>query len=338
MNHSASGLLLLLIAGVMNASFTLPMKFVRNWAWENVWLLWTCFALIALPAAVAFSTVPEISMVYRMSPPWELFKVMVFGVGWGISQIFFGIAAEQIGIALTFSLVLGTSAAVGSAVPMLHRNSDLLRTHAGIMLVLGITTVLLGVGICAVAGIMREGAIAHAPHNQRNGAAAGLLLAILCGCGAALLNIGFAFGASLSSIAACHGTASVSTNNVVWLPLLAAGAIPNLLYCLYLLRKNSTGQNFRRAACGNYSLALAMGTLWFGSVLLYGASVSRLGPLGTSVGWSLFMSIIVIVASFLGIVTGEWRRSGRLPLTAQLIGVTALVISLFILRAATVAR
>lgn len=338
MNHSALGLLLLAIAGAMNASFTLPMKFVRNWAWENVWLLWTFFALVALPAAVAFSTVPEIAMVYRMSPPGELFSVMAFGAGWGISQIFFGIAAEQIGIALTFSLVLGTSAAVGAAVPMLRLNPDKLHTHAGHMLLLGIATVLLGVAVCAVAGMMRGRVEDLTPQKQGNGTAGGLTLAILCGCGAALMNIGFAFGTSVSSIAASYGTARVNTSNAVWLPLLAAGAIPNLLYCLYLLRKNSTGQNFRKATCGNYSLTLAMGTLWFGSVLLYGASVSRLGPLGTSVGWSLFMSIIVIVASFLGIVTGEWRRSGRLPLTTQLIGVTTLVISIFILRAATVAR
>lgn len=333
MNHSGSGLLLFTIAGVMNASFTLPMKFVRNWAWENTWLLWTIFALIALPAAVAFSTVPEIAMVYRMSSAGELFRVMAFGAGWGISQIFFGIAADQIGIALTFSLVLGTSAAVGAVVPMLRLNSDKFHTHAGYILLLGIAAVLLGVVICAVAGMMRERAEARAPQKQRDRTAAGLILAILCGCGAALLNIGFAFGSSLSSLAVYYGTARVNASSAIWLPLLAAGAIPNLLYCLYLFKKNSSSQNFRLPEYSNWSLALVMGALWFGSVLLYGVAVSQLGPLGTSVGWSVFMSIIVIIASFLGIVTGEWRQSGHLPLAMQLFGVSTLVVSIFILGA-----
>ena len=181
--------------------------------------------------------------------------------------------------------------------------------------------------------MMRERAESRALREQRNRTAAGLILAILCGCGAALLNIGFAFGSSLSSLAAYYGAASASASSAIWLPLLGAGAIPNLLYCLYLFKKNSSGRNFGRPGRGNWSLALVMGMLWFGSVLLYGVAVSRLGPLGTSVGWSVFMSIIVIVASFLGILTGEWRRSGRLPLNTQLFGVCTLVISIFILGA-----
>ncbi|HLH36052.1 MAG TPA: L-rhamnose/proton symporter RhaT [Alloacidobacterium sp.] len=333
MNHSASGLALLVLAGGMNASFTLPMKFMRNWAWENTWLLWTIFALIVLPAAVAFSTIPEITTVYRMSPAGELFRVVAFGAGWGVSQIFFGVAAEQIGIALTFSLVLGTSAAVGAAIPMLHLNSDRLRTHAGSMLLLGIMAVLLGVLICAVAGMMRERAEARVREERRSRTAPGLILAILCGCGAALLNIGFAFGTTLSSLAAYYGASRVNASSAIWLPLLSAGAIPNLLYCLYLFRKNSSGRNFKGSGGGNWFLALVMGALWFGSVLLYGVAVFQIGLLGTSVGWSVFMSMIVIVASFLGILTGEWRRSGSLPLTTQLLGVGTLVISIFILGA-----
>lgn len=335
MDHSVSGFLLLAIAGAMNACFTLPMKFVRNWAWENTWLLWTIFALIALPALVGFSTIPQIATVYRMSPPMDLFKVMAFGAGWGISQIFFGIAAEQIGIALTFSLVLGTSAAVGAAVPLLGLNSDMLHTYAGHALLAGIGAVLLGVSVCAVAGMMRERAQARGPKRRQNGTGAGLTLAVLCGLGAALLNVGFAFGTSLSSLASSYGAAHASANNAIWLPLLASGSIPNVLYCYYLLKRNRTGQNFRKSKGRNWFFPFVMGTLWFGSVLLYGISVSRLGPLGTSVGWSLFMSIIVIAASFLGIVTGEWRRSGRLPLATQLFGVSTLVVSLFILGAST---
>jgi len=46
MSDTTLGLLFLLIAGIMNASFTLPMKFTRTWAWENTWLAWSLFALV----------------------------------------------------------------------------------------------------------------------------------------------------------------------------------------------------------------------------------------------------------------------------------------------------
>jgi hypothetical protein len=29
--------------------FTLPMKVMRNWAWENNWLAWTIFVLAIFP-------------------------------------------------------------------------------------------------------------------------------------------------------------------------------------------------------------------------------------------------------------------------------------------------
>ncbi len=39
MNTNILGLGLLVLAGGMNGSFTLPMKFTQRWAWENTWLV-----------------------------------------------------------------------------------------------------------------------------------------------------------------------------------------------------------------------------------------------------------------------------------------------------------
>jgi L-rhamnose-H+ transport protein len=44
-----------------------------------------------------------------------LLKVCIFGMGWGTAQIFLGLAVEPIGVALTFSIVLGMSAALGTS-------------------------------------------------------------------------------------------------------------------------------------------------------------------------------------------------------------------------------
>jgi L-rhamnose-H+ transport protein len=50
MTSTILGMLTLVIAGVMNASFPLPIKYTGRWAWENTWLAWTFFALILLPS------------------------------------------------------------------------------------------------------------------------------------------------------------------------------------------------------------------------------------------------------------------------------------------------
>jgi L-rhamnose-H+ transport protein len=335
MNNTEIGIALLIAAGLMNASFTLPMKFTRRWAWENTWLAWTFFTLLLLPAVVALCTVPGVVGIYRASDITLLWTVMIFGFGWGLSQVFFGIAVETIGIALTFSLVLGTSAATGALIPMFRVDPHKLHTTAGHLLLLGVATVLLGVALCGVAGRMRECAKLVIACQQRSNQTVGLLLAILCGCGASFLNCGLAFGTPLMSAAVRNGATSANAGDAIWPPLLVSGAIPNALYCLYLLKRNSTGRNFARGGFSHWFLALVMAVCWFGSVLFYGISASELGPMGTTVGWPLFMSLIVIAASLLGIVAGEWKRSGLWPLTIQLTGVAALVLAAFILAKAT---
>src|SRR6266702_6836558 len=121
----------LIIAGVTNASFTIPMKYARKWAWENTWLVWTVLALAAMPIAFACATIPNLSLVYRSAKPVTIAEVCGFGAGWGVAQVFFGVAVDMIGITLAFSIVLGTSAAVGSLVPMVSLHREHLNSGAG---------------------------------------------------------------------------------------------------------------------------------------------------------------------------------------------------------------
>ena len=168
MSDTTFGLALLLVAGIMNASFTLPMKFTRSWSWENTWLAWSIFALILLPPVVTALTVPHLGDVYRDAGVGSIVLAAAFGVGWGVAQVFFGLAVESIGIALTFSIVLGISAAVGSLLPMLHLHSGQMFTAAGGGVIAGVVLVTIGVSICAVAGRRREAVLGGA--SGRGGA------------------------------------------------------------------------------------------------------------------------------------------------------------------------
>lgn len=330
MSHTAAGLMILVLAGVMNASFTLPMKYTSRWAWENTWLAWTIWALLILPALVTTATVPHLGRIYSSVAPGVLLLVILFGAGWGIAQVFFGLAVDAIGIALTFSLVLGTSAAVGTLIPLIHLHPERLHTSAGYGVLAGVALVILGVLVCAVAGRMRDKALAS-HRGASKGSVLGIALAILCGFGASFINLGLAFGSSLTTAARSAGAGVLSAPNAVWMPLMLAGSIPNLLYCLWLLRRNHTGSQFREGNLRYWALALAMGVLWLGSTLLYGVSAATLGSWGPVLGWPLFMSLIVITASLLGMLTGEWKSSGRLPLRIQWSGVALLVGAVFIL-------
>jgi L-rhamnose-H+ transport protein len=223
---------------------------------------------------------------------------------------------------------------MGSLIPLIHLHRDRLFTHAGILSLTGIALVLAGVAASAVAGTIRDrGKQIGAAKNAHIGI--GLLMAITSGVCASMMNVGFAYGAPLTAAAAAHGTRSLWTTDAVWVPLMAGGALPNLLYCIYLLAKRKTTANYAASLARNLSLSFAMGILWFGSSILYGISTVFLGELGPVVGWPLFMSLIVIVATLLGLWTGEWRGAAKSALRIQGFGVLVLVLAVIVLSRAS---
>ena len=159
-----------------------------------------------------------------------------------------------------------------------------------------------------------------------------LILALLSGTGAALVNFGLVFGSPLLLATQHHGAGQIWAPNAVWLPLMLAGSIPNIVYCLYLLKHRGTFGRF--AAVGSAShwhLAFSMAAFWFGSTSLYGISTQKLGSWGTILGWPLFMSLIVITATMLGVLTGEWKNAGKRLLRIQMAAVAVLVLAVFVL-------
>ena len=331
MSSTSGGIATLVIAGVTNASFTIPMKYAHKWTWENTWLAWTGFALVVLPCSVALVTIPNLSMVYRSATLDTILEVCGFGAGWGIAQVFFGLAVDMIGITLAFSIVLGTSAAVGSLIPMVSLHRDHLNSPAGYAVLGANALVLLGVMLCAVAGRRREGPQSTSLQKRTS---QGLLLSILCGLLASLMNFGVAFGTPLAQVARSFGANGLNAINAIWLPLMVSGAVPNVLYCAWLMKRNGSGHRYREGR-SHWMLAAIMAVLWFGSTLLYGLAASQLGSWGPILGWPLFMSLIVITATILGMLTGEWKDSGPLPIRIQWIGVTVLVLAIFILAGST---
>src|SRR5258708_234392 len=250
MSSTSCGIATLIIAGVANASFTMPMKYARKWAWENTWLAWTIFALVVLPFVTALVTIPHLSMVYRSATPNIILEVCGFGAGWGVAQVSFGVAVDMIGITLAFSIVLGTSAALGSLIPMVSLHRENLNSTAGFAVLGSIVLVLLGVMLCAAAGRMREKPSTQSISSQTR-TSKGLLLAVLCGLLASFMNFGVAFGTPLVEIARSFGSSQFDAINAIWFPLLLAAAVPHVVCCVWLMKRNRSGSRYRedRSPC-----------------------------------------------------------------------------------------
>jgi L-rhamnose-H+ transport protein len=331
------GLVLVAIAASANAAFALPMKYARRWEWENIWLAWTLFALLLLPFAAARASIPLLGAVYREAGAAPILAVMLCGAGWGCAQVLFGLCIDAIGVGLAFSIVLGVSAAVGSLIPLLHQQHSYTPNGQLWSIAPGISLVLLGVLVCAAAGRAREKAQSGLVKTSKP-FAVGLAMALLSGFCAAFMNVGVAYGAPLAMSAAAHGAGAQHVVNAIWLPLLAAGAVPNLVYCWYLLLKQGSWKNYRSPDTPFYAfLAAVMAILWFFSTALYGTATGLLGNLGVVLGWPAFMSLIVLMAGFLGLLTGEWKHAGTKPILLQIAGMVILVLAVIALSQARTA-
>ena len=97
------GLGVVLLAGLFQGSSMLPTKWMGGWAWENYWLLFAVTAYLICPWTLALATIPRLFEIYAASPGSAIASAFLFGVGWGVGAVTFGLGVEALGLALKIS-------------------------------------------------------------------------------------------------------------------------------------------------------------------------------------------------------------------------------------------
>ena len=331
-SNTVQAVLLVLCAAIMNAAYALPMKLNKKWEWEHSWFAFSIFGVAVVPTVIALLTVPKLWSTYATVSGGTLTAMVLFGASWGVSLVFFGLALTRLGLAITFAVCLGTSAAVGALTPLIAQHSDQIMTRQGGLIFLGVLMIIVGVALCGLAGKHREAALQQASASIRQGFWWGYLLAFVSGILGSMLNLGLAYGGSIQRAAQQHGANLAMMSNAVWLPCLYAGFLPGAIYCYILMRKKGNVSQLRLPGTWYYWFAAAsMGLLWYGSIILYSISTVKLGALGTSIGWPLFLASIVVASTVFGVLTGEWKRTGTRPIRMMILGVSFLVVAIAIL-------
>jgi len=325
------GIALTLLAGLMSGNCMLPMKFNRSWKWENVWLVFSVVSLIILPWALALGLVDHLFETYRSLSLLQIAVPFLFGAGWGIAQVLFGISVQRLGLGLAYAIIVGLGALLGTLVPLFIQHRSQVSEQALFEILGGVAIMIVGISLSTWGGQIRERAFHRdAESRPASGYLTAVLLAILCGVMAPMLNFSFAFGQDIAHRATLLGNSELHAAYAVWPVGLAGGFIPNIAYSLYLLRKNRSWPIFKPAS-PEILLPVLMGVLWMGAFALYGMSATYLGTLGTSIGWGLFQIFMIMTATLSGVLTGEWKKaptSSRLLLAsgfACLAGATTLL-------------
>src|ERR1022692_2385733 len=148
----AIGAMLAVVSGLMNGSFTLPMRFLGRWEWENVWAIFIAIACLVMPVAIVAAVAPHSWAVLAHAPIPAIEIALVTGFAWGFGAIMFGQSVSAVGISLANTLVLAISSALGSLLPMLLLSPQKLFSATGKMIVAGVAIELVGIVLCGGAG------------------------------------------------------------------------------------------------------------------------------------------------------------------------------------------
>lgn len=326
-----TGFLLILLAALMNGAYAIPMKFMRHWRWENIWLSWTVLSLWIFPAVMAWATVPQPLEAYQDTSWNALLRMGLMGLLWGTGVLLLGMSFPLVGVAIGAAVGLGCAAAMGTVLPVLYAGAGAMTGATGKLIAVGVIIVVLGVGVCGVAGRMRE-------RHQQTGVQVsgqsirGFVFASVGGTLTAALNLALAVGAPINATVARQHPSSAAASIAVWIPVLLAGGLPGVLYTIALLGKNRSSDCYLRQGTAAYwPLIAVMGVLWLGSIVVYGNGVLMSGPLGLIIGWPVFMSGAVIASAGWGTVFGEWRNAGRKSGALMIAGVFFLTLAITIL-------
>jgi L-rhamnose-H+ transport protein len=328
-----AGTLLAIVAGIMNGLFTLPMKYLGRWSWENVWALFIFISCIAMPAVIARITVPGLEKVLAISPAHSIVIACMAGFAWGFGAIMFGQGISAIGISMGNTLVLAISASLGSLLPILVLAPERLHHLQGILILCGTFIGVIGIVCCGYSGLLKERAQQSGPgvtRRQMVGNARPFGIGLLLCAGAGLLSAVFNIGYSVAQpvLAAAHrfGYSAFSGSNLIWLLMLTSGAVPNLCFCGYLFRKNGSWRKYALPGSGPlYLLSAVMGLLWGGNTFVYGLASPKLGRLGPAIGWPLTLIAGLITANIAGFMSGEWELTGMKERRWMLLGILVLL-------------
>src|SRR5690606_1004763 len=124
------------------------------------------FSWLIVPPLAAYITIPDFGNIIREASSDILKFTFIFGVLWGIGGLTYGLGVRYLGVSLGGSIILGLSMVFGSLMPSIYyyfsgtegkETIDMFFTTAsGNAVLLGLAICVVGIVLCAKAGVLKE--------------------------------------------------------------------------------------------------------------------------------------------------------------------------------------
>lgn len=332
------------VGALFAASCYTPQKKTKLWAWEIYWISQATFAWLILPILGAVLIVPDYFGLLADCQSEVMLKSFGLGVVYGTGGLAFGLAIRHVGFSLTYSIAIGISAILGTIMPLFWTPNDgfvykfdtLFNSGPGLIVFAGIALAVSGIFICGYAGVLRErsgNSSAESFSFNR-----GVPLAIVAGILSAVFNFALLAGEPLAKAAVENGATELLSWNAIY-PFSHGGAwLTNLLWCVWLIRRNGTAEQFVRLpseAHGGlpiyYLMAFLSGAFWYFQFFFYGMGHLNLGDKFGFTSWAIHMSLLILFSNIYGKLFREWEGSSAVPRKVVHYGMLVIVIATLII-------
>lgn len=331
------GLLIIALGSFGQSSSYVPINRVREWSWENFWMVQGIFAWLLFPLLGALIAVPAGSSLFALLGEGGALRAIVYGALWGVGGLTFGLSMRYLGVALGQSISLGTCSAFGTLLPALFAGTDLLH-GPGLILLIGVGITLAGIAVIGYAGSLRAATMSEEEKRAaiRDFALTkGLVVALLAGVMSACFALGLDAGAPIKAAAAAQGVDPLFAGLPVILLVTTGGFVTNATYCLYQNVRNHTAGEYLRVSrstlVNNLLFCALAGLLWYSQFfgLETGKSFLTGSPILTAFSWSILMSLNVLFSNLWGILLKEWKGCSPRTLATLVAGLVLLLFSIF---------
>lgn len=318
--HSFFPFGLILVAGVLNGSFAMPLKHCSSLEHHVLWFLFSLLALWVLPLSCLSLFVANPLDKIALLSPHVLLTLFIGGICFGVGQLSYCSAFRYIGLSLNCIINIAIGTSIVGLLGLIQKPT-LILTSYGKLQALGITCFLIAVILGGLAGHRRhqnqvqtqEKALANNKpilHRSKKYLFLGIVLAVIAGCGVAAEGTAFAMASHEQVKITVASISSIDFSIIFWSLLFMSAGVPYSLFFLFsVMRHRKSKQIFQHKHLVVFFNLALMAVCYFVPLLIFSyATFSMKDDFAVTISWPLFMSLVVLVANGWGVLQGEWAH------------------------------
>lgn len=218
-------------------------------------------------------------------------------------------------MSLGYAVAFGFCAAFGTLIPpmVLGRLGGIAATPSGQVTLAGVFVCLIGILVCAKAGLSKEKELSAGGKPKTGGefhAVKGIIAAFCAGLMIACMALSIMFGKPIARIAMENGTSAIWQHAPTVAITSVGGFITTFLWCGYLGLKNKSTRNYIESGDAslskNYLFAACAGLMWYVQMMLYGMGTAYMGKYDFA-AWTVRMALVIAFSNMWGLIFKEWK-------------------------------